>query len=149
MKIKIKTAAPYVFWGVTTAILNYIVFGLCYYGPWHFHALLSNVLAFAVATTTAFLANKLLVFRSRDWSWHCLRREAIGFLGVRVLTFAIEEAGLWVASALKLERFCLLELGSIRADGILLSKVALTVLAAVINYLLCACAIFQARQQAQ
>ena len=120
----------YLFFGVLTALVNYGVFFVFHVlWPDRF-VLLSNLIAFAAAVAFAYVTNKLFVFHSGDWSWPVLRREAGAFLAARAFSFALEEAGLWLAAyVLRLGRFSLWG-----ADGILLSKFVLSVLATVLNY---------------
>ena len=120
----------YLFFGVLTTLVNYGVFFVFHVlWPDRF-VLLSNLIAFAAAVTFAYVTNKLFVFHSGDWSWPVLRREAGAFLAARVFSFALEEAGLWLAAyVLHLGRFALWGV-----DGILLSKFVLSVLATVLNY---------------
>ena len=120
----------YLFFGVLTTVINYAVFFLFHIlWPDRF-VLLSNLIAFAAAVTFAFVTNKIYVFRSRDWSWPVLRREAGAFLAARVFSFGLEEAGLWAAAyILHAERYVLLGV-----DGILLSKLALNVVVVTANY---------------
>ena len=120
----------YLFFGVLTTLVNYGVFFVFHLlWPDRF-VLLSNLIAFAAAVTFAYVTNKLYVFQSRDWSWPVLRREAGSFLAARLFSFALEEAGLWLAAyVLRLGRFALWGV-----DGILLSKFALSVLVTIVNY---------------
>ena len=120
----------YLFFGVLTTVINYAVFFLFHIlWPDRF-VLLSNLIAFAAAVTFAFVTNKIYVFRSRDWSWPVLRREAGAFLAARVFSFGVEEAGLWAAAYLfHAEQYVLWGI-----DGILLTKVFLSVVVTVMNY---------------
>lgn len=140
-----KSMIPYLFWAFMTTLLNYAVFGLFYYSPLHISGPASNVIAYIAGTSASFLANKKYVFRSHDWSRKTVIREALKFLSVRVSTFLIEEGGLIIADILQADRFVLIRVGSIRLDGILLSKMGLSLAGMFINYALCNTAVFQAK----
>ena len=145
MRIQIKKyvnreTAAYLFYGVLTTIINYGVF-------WFFQrllgdaaALLSNVFAFFLATAFAFVTNKLFVFHSRSWRAPVLRKEIPAFLSARILSFLFEEAGLFVcANLLKLGRYTLWGI-----DGVMLSKIVLSLIVVVINYAISKFLIFSA-----
>lgn len=128
--IRFREELSYLFFGVLTTLVNYGVFFVFHVlWPDRF-VLLSNLLAFVSAAAFAYLTNKLYVFRSRDWSWRVVRREAAAFLAARVFSFGLEEAGLALAVyVLRLGRFSLWGV-----DGILISKFVLSALATVLNY---------------
>ena len=57
----------YLFFGVLTTVVNYLVYLPCYY--WlHLSGSVSNAIAWVVAVTFAYLTNKPFVFKSHDWS---------------------------------------------------------------------------------
>ena len=57
----------YLFFGVLTTVVNYLVYLPCY-NLLGLSAAFSNVIAWAVAVVFAYLTNKPFVFRSHDWS---------------------------------------------------------------------------------
>lgn len=61
----------YVFFGGLTTIVNYLVYFPCY-NLWHWNAVTSTMLAWAVSVVFAFVTNKPFVFQSHDWSSHVL-----------------------------------------------------------------------------
>lgn len=79
----------YLFFGVLTTLVNYLVYLPCY-NYFSLSATLSNVIAWAVAVTFAFLTNKPFVFKSHDWSAKTLIPELVSFLGCRVGSGALE-----------------------------------------------------------
>jgi len=120
----------YLFFGVLTTAVNYGVFWLLNRLSQGRAVLLANLLAFIAATAFAFATNKIYVFQSRQRQRGALVREAVSFVAVRLFSFAIEEAGLYVcAYVLHLERY---EFGWL--DGVMLSKIALSMVAVVLNY---------------
>ena len=85
----------YLFFGVLTTAVNYLVYLPCY-NLLHWSAGLSNVLAWIVAVAFAFLTNKPFVFRSHDWSWKVLWPELTKFVGCRIGSGVLETAILMV-----------------------------------------------------
>ena len=85
----------YLFFGVLTTAVNYLVYLPCF-NLLHWSAGLSNVLAWIVAVAFAFVTNKPFVFRSRDWSWSVVWPELTKFVGCRIGSGVLETAILLV-----------------------------------------------------
>ena len=81
----------YLFFGVLTTAVNYIVYLPCY-NLLHISAAASNVIAWAVAVAFAYLTNKPFVFKSHDWSAKTVVPELTKFVGSRILSGALETA---------------------------------------------------------
>lgn len=75
----------YLFFGVLTTAVNYLVYLPCY-NLLGLSAAVSNVIAWAVAVIFAYLTNKPFVFRSHDWSASTVIPEFAKFVGCRVLS---------------------------------------------------------------
>ena len=73
----------YLFFGVLTTMVNYLVYLPCY-NLLGLSAAFSNVIAWAVAVVFAYLTNKPFVFRSHDWSASTVIPEFAKFVGCRV-----------------------------------------------------------------
>lgn len=73
----------YLFFGVLTTAVNYIVY-LPLYNLLHFSATLSNCIAWVAAVAFAFLTNKPFVFKSHDWSAGTVLPELTKFVGCRL-----------------------------------------------------------------
>ena len=126
-----REGISYLFFGVLTTAVNYAAFLLFNWLLGDRWVLLTNLIAFLIALLFAYAVNKQYVFQSRDWSFSVVRRELASFTAARVFSFLVEEAGLWAAAyVLHLERYRLF--GPV--DGILLAKLALSVLVVVMNY---------------
>ena len=69
---KHRELVSYVFWGVMTTIVNYVVYFLLTEGLQVYY-LTGNVIAWAISVLFAYFVNKLYVFQSRDWAgrWPC------------------------------------------------------------------------------
>lgn len=86
----------YLFFGVLTTVVNYLVY-LPAYNWLHISAAVSNMLAWVVAVVFAFVTNKPFVFRSYDWSSSTVIPELIKFVSCRIASGAMETAILFVA----------------------------------------------------
>ena len=113
----------YLFWGVLTSCVSYGSFWLALGLLGDRYALWANLLSFLCAVTFAYVTNKLFVFHSKSWALRVVLPEAASFVGGRVATFGVEEAGLALALALGAAGFWLL-----------FWKVALSFGAVVLNY---------------
>lgn len=132
--LKYKELLLYIVFGGGTTVVNFLVFAL-------FQALLgermylfSNGLAWLAAVVFAYITNKLWVFESKSWQPKVLWREIPPFLGARVLSFTIEEVGLFVfLDLLKFNSFSL-TLAGITLGGSLITKLILAVIVVMLNY---------------
>lgn len=130
-----KETFNYLVFGVLTSLINYISFFVFYdlaFGKTM--ALAANLISFALASAFAFVTNKAFVFESDDWSRRAIIRQAISFLYHRILSFAIEQVGLLVATWAFTPGVIIFSLGSIKFDGIMVSKIFLSILATILNY---------------
>ena len=85
----------YLFFGVLTTVVNYLVYLPCF--NWFgLSAAVSNVIAWVVAVAFAFLTNKPFVFKSHDWSAKVLWPELTKFVVCRVGSGALETAIMFV-----------------------------------------------------
>lgn len=79
----------YLVFGVLTTVVNYLVYLPCY-NLLELGASVSNVIAWVVAVSFAFLTNKPFVFRSHDWSAKVVLPELVKFVGTRIGSGALE-----------------------------------------------------------
>ena len=135
----------YIIFGVATTAVNYIVFHLLYNVLWsQSHSLATNAAAFVAAVIFAFVVNKLFVFESRSWDAATLKREIPSFLGARVGSFGIEEAGLFLAEKVfKLGGVIAISIGGTAFDWITVVKVALAFVVVALNYVFCKLFVFK------
>lgn len=73
----------YLFFGVLTTAVNYVVYLPCY-NVLGLSAAVSNVIAWVVAVAFAYLTNKPFVFKSHDWSAKVVLPELGKFVSCRV-----------------------------------------------------------------
>lgn len=79
----------YLFFGVLTTVVNYLVYLPCY--NWlHWSAAVSNAVAWVFAVAFAYLTNKPLVFKSHDWSLKTVIPELGKFITCRVGSGVLE-----------------------------------------------------------
>ena len=79
----------YLFFGVLTTVVNYLVY-LPVYNLLGLSAAFSNAIAWAVAVAFAYVTNKPFVFKSNDWSMKTVIPELGKFVGCRVASGAAE-----------------------------------------------------------
>ena len=79
----------YLFFGVCTTIVNYIIYLPCY-NLLGISATVSNMIAWVVAVAFAYLTNKPFVFKSNDWSRATVIPELTRFVGCRIGSGAAE-----------------------------------------------------------
>lgn len=124
----------YLIFGVLTTIVNFLAFWLFEITLGGDLYLVSNAIAWIIAVVFAYLTNKLLVFRSKDFCPRALLKEIPEFLGARVLSFLIEEGGMWLfVDALDFAAISFSPLG-ITVTGTVIAKAILAVIVVVLNY---------------
>ena len=86
----------YLFFGVCTTIVNYLVYIPCYnfLGK---SASVSNMVAWVVDVAFAYLTNKPFVFKSNDWSAATVVPELTKFVGCRIGSGVAETIVLFLA----------------------------------------------------
>lgn len=82
---KHKSFIAYGVFGVFTTIVNIVTYNVCY-SRLGISNTLSNIAAWVLAVTFAYLTNKAWVFDSKSWKWEVLRREIPAFIGCRLAT---------------------------------------------------------------
>ena len=86
----------YLFVGVCTTVVNYLIYIPCY-NFMGMSATVSNMIAWVVAVAFAYLTNKPFVFKSHDWSAQTVVPELTKFVGCRIGSGAAETVILLVA----------------------------------------------------
>ena len=85
----------YLFFGVLTTLVNYVVYLPCY-NLLHWGAAVSNVIAWVAAVAFAYLTNKPFVFKSYDWSAGTVVPELTKVVGSRIVSGTLETAIIFV-----------------------------------------------------
>lgn len=91
----------YLFFGVLTTVVNYVIYLPCY-NLLQLSAAVSNAIAWVAAVAFAYVTNKPFVFRSYDWSAKTVVPELTKFVGSRVASGALETAIIFVTVDLML-----------------------------------------------
>ena len=86
---KYREVISYLFFGVLTTAVNFIVY-LPVYNILGLSASVSNMIAWVVAVVFAYFVNKIYVFRSLDWSRKTVIPELTKFIAARVLSGVLE-----------------------------------------------------------
>lgn len=86
---KYRELISYLFFGVLTTAVNFIVY-LPVYNILGLSASVSNMIAWVVAVVFAYFVNKIYVFRSLDWSRKTVIPELTKFIAARVLSGVLE-----------------------------------------------------------
>lgn len=86
----------YLFFGVLTTVVNYLIY-LPVYNFCGFSAALSNMIAWVGAVIFAFLTNKPFVFHSHDWSAKTVVPELTKFVSCRIASGVLETVILFLA----------------------------------------------------
>lgn len=118
---KYEDVLSYLFFGVLTTLVNYMVYLPCY-NRLNLDAALSNVIAWVASVAFAYLTNKPFVFKSHDWSMKTVIPELTKFLGCRVGSGLLETG------------FIFLTVDLLSWNGNLM-KLITSVLVVVLNYL--------------
>ena len=93
--VKYYDILSYLFFGVLTTAVNYIVYLPCY-NILGLSASVSNVIAWVFAVAFAYLTNKPFVFRSHDWSMKAVVPELAKFVGSRIASGVLETVIIFV-----------------------------------------------------
>lgn len=127
-----REVLTYLLFGVLTTAVNYLVFWVFIHFGGEDLVLIANALAFVVSVIFAYVTNKLFVFQSKSWAWQILKQEVITFVGARILSFGLEELGLFLCThVLDVGRWTLLGL-----NGLMVAKILLSFLVVVLNYII-------------
>lgn len=123
----------YLFFGVLTTAVNYLIYLPCY-NLLHFSAAISNVLAWLAAVAFAYVTNKPFVFHSHDWSLKTVIPELGKFVGSRIASGGLETGVIFVTVD------CLFWNGN-------LMKLITSVLVVLINYFASKLLVFRRRKE--
>lgn len=129
--VKYKSFIAYAVFGVFTTIVNIVVYNVCY-AKLGMSNTLSNIFAWILAVTFAYLTNKVWVFDSKSWAWETLRREIPTFVSCRIATGVMDIVIMYI---------CV----DIMGWHALLMKMMSNVLVIILNYIFSKLIIFKKR----
>lgn len=134
--LKYKDLILYGIFGVFTTVVNLLVFWLCGKVLGEDMYLVSNGIAWFAAVVFAYFTNKLFVFESKSFALKVVIKEMAIFFSSRVLSFGVEEGGLWLfVEALGFGDMSVSIMG-FEISGQLIAKIILAVIVVLMNYLL-------------
>lgn len=93
---KYRDVLSYLFFGVLTTVVNYMIY-LPVYNFCGLSAAVSNMIAWVGAVIFAFLTNKPFVFQSHDWSAKTVVTELTKFVSCRLASGVLETVILFLA----------------------------------------------------
>ena len=126
---KHKSFIAYGVFGVLTTVVNIVTYNLCYNSAGMSNTL-SNVIAWVLAVTFAYLTNKVWVFGSTSWKWKVLKREVTAFISCRLATGILDIVIMFI---------CV----DVMEMHALLMKVISNVLVIILNYIFSKLVIFK------
>lgn len=133
-KIVNKETILYFVFGVITTLLNWVTY-FVFCDKLGVDSLVSNIIAFVVAVTFAFFVNKLFVFGSKSFEPRLAAKEFVSFVSGRLLTFLLEEAGIWISKITGFEEMTLFTFPGLDVTGKIATKIILSFIVLVLNYL--------------
>ena len=96
--------------------------------------LYNNVIAWVVAVAFAYVTNKLVVFESKSWAPSVVLKEVAEFVGARLFSLGVEEAGLWLFVELLSFGAVSIKILGFNLTGGFIAKVILAVIVVILNY---------------
>ena len=143
-----KETITYLVFGVLTTVVNFVIFEAC---DRVFEktvsvdlTLLTNVIAWVASVAFAYVTNKLFVFESKSWKGSVLKKEIPSFVGARVFSLGVESLGLLIfVTWLGFDRFVLDIIPNFAVGGKMLTKIGLSVIVVVMNYIFSKFVIFK------
>ena len=125
----------YLIFGALSTIVNIVSYAVLYY-MFHISNAVSNILAWIIAATFAYITNKLYVFDSKVNNKKELLKEIVYFYGCRLFTLAIDE-GIMILSV---DRF--------KWNGILM-KIVANIIVIILNFIFSKILIFRKQEKTE
>ena len=125
----------YLIFGALSTIVNIVSYAVLYY-IFHISNAVSNILAWIIAATFAYITNKLYVFDSKVNNKKELLKEIVYFYGCRLFTLAIDE-GIMI---LAVDRF--------KWNGILM-KIVANIIVIILNFIFSKILIFRKQEKTE
>lgn len=125
----------YGIFGAATAIISFSVFYVCERLLGEDLYLVSNGIAWFCAITFACFTNKFLVFKSKSCAPKVLMKELLLFYSSRIMSFFVEETGLWLLIEIMDFGEFSFEIIGFEITGHLISKGIVGIIAIIMNFL--------------
>ena len=132
---KYRELIVYFIFGVCTTVVNLVTFKLFNLILGDEKYLISNIFAWFFSVVFAYITNKIFVFQSKDWAFKTLLKEVSSFFSSRVLTFLIEEFGLFMLIDVLQMKNINLDAFVIVISGEMIAKIIISVIVVVLNYI--------------
>lgn len=152
-KIVNKETVLYIVFGVLTTLVNFAAFKLFTMlfnrlVPAQLGVHISNVLAWILAVTFAYITNKLFVFESKSWSGKVLVKEIPSFVAARLFSLGVEELGLvFFVNLLHFDQKSFnIPMINFDLSGEMTAKVILAVVVVILNYFFSKLVIFKKKK---
>jgi len=133
--LKNKEIMSYLFFGVATTVINFVVFTLSDIILGDNLYLVSNLIAWVLSVIFAYVTNKIWVFESKQWNIKIVSKEVIGFVSGRIFSLLVEQVGMYVfvdVAGLGEKTFNVF--GIIDVNGKMITKVFFLVVVIILNY---------------
>ncbi len=144
--IKYRELIVYVFFGVSTTLVNLVTFYLSNLILGEERYLFSNIIAWIISVIFAYLTNKMWVFESKSWERQVLLKEVPSFFSARVFSFLVEELGLYLlVDVLHFDSFDI-EVLSYNINGEMIAKIILAVIVVILNYVFSKLLVFKKKK---
>ena len=132
---KYRELIVYFISGVCTTVVNLVTFKLFNLILGDEKYLISNIFAWFFSVVFAYVTNKIFVFQSKSWAFKTLLKEVSSFFSSRVLTFLIEEFGLFVLVDVLQMKNIILDAFVTVISGEMIAKIIISVIVVVLNYI--------------
>ena len=132
---KYRELIVYFIFGVCTTVVNLVTFKLFNLILGDEKYLISNIFAWFFSVVFAYVTNKIFVFQSKSWAFKTLLKEVSSFFSSRVLTFLIEEFGLFVLVDVLQMKNVNLDAFVTVISGEMIAKIIISVIVVVLNYI--------------
>lgn len=130
-KLLTKEKGLYLLFGILTTLLDWFIFWLIRQIWGQNVTQIANVTSFIIATTFAFFTNKYIVFQHTKKATSAFWKELMMFFSARLFTLGITSIILWLSqNVLHAEQFHIFIF-----DGIMMTKIATSGVALVLNYI--------------
>lgn len=147
-KKEIIELIKYIVFGVLTTLVSLGTFKLFDVLLGERLYLVSNIISWIFSVIFAFVTNKLWVFESKSWKTAIAGKEFISFIGARLFSLGVEEAGLWLlVSVLKMGAIQPFSIFGFEVNGNLIAKVIMQVVVVILNYVFSKFLIFKKKKE--
>lgn len=79
-----REVVSYLFFGVLTTLVNFLVFELARF--FQVHYTISTIIAWIMSVIFAYITNKVFVFESKSFKLQTLAKESLSFVGFRLIS---------------------------------------------------------------